>query len=158
MRKLLQALGMQSRNEQTIEQWFDGDSTSDARARAAMESDPEAARYAAHLAHMRAGVEAIRNRPGIGDEQLPAFLGELRGKIEQGPATGSPAPWNRWALSTATAVVAAIAVAFGLFIVTTGGHTQVEARTEVQEYATEMPGATIEVNEGVIFISHAGER
>lgn len=157
MRNLSEFFGGPSEEERAVGQWLDGDHDAAGAAREAMAQDPELAAYARDVSTMREGIEAMPQAPAIDDAQMPAFLTGLKERVADEPRVSGGWPM-RYALPTATAMVAAIAVAFGLFIMVSGGHTSVEARTEVQEYATELPGATIEVNDGVLVISDAGVR
>jgi len=163
MRKVLRAFGGTSWKADAVDAWLDGEqplgAADEEAAREAIATDPALAAYAKGTNTLREGVALLKDAApaGIADTQMPAYLDALRDKVQADrPAFGG---WGqRVMVSTATAVVAAIAVAFGLFVVISGGHTSVDARTEVQEYSTELPGARIEVSENVLFISGVGGR
>lgn len=123
-----------------IERWFDGESPApDAVEDRLARSEPAAA-HAAYLRTLRAGAKARSVAPEIRDEQFDAFMSGIRDDIEA-PRTSHHRGF--WAL--ASVVAASLIVAVSAFIILSGGTKPVAARTVVEDYSTDLKGATVNV-------------
>ncbi|PCJ65106.1 MAG: hypothetical protein COA73_03020 [Candidatus Hydrogenedentota bacterium] len=120
-----------------VERWFDG---------AAIDSDVEShvadcAACAEHLQFLkltREAIGAVDVRQVIGDAQLPSFLAG----IEEGVHTPRKRYTGLWAM--ASAVAAALIVTVSTMTILSPGPEPVGAQTVVEEYSTEIDGATAE--------------
>lgn len=125
-------------NPQSIERWFDGESDTPLPNDALT---PEARAHLRYLETVREGIESVRSRPEIRDEQFDVFMEGIRGRIGEGhPARGGYRSF--WAL--ASVVAASLLVALSIMVIFTGGPSEVSARTEIGVVSTELD-ATVDV-------------
>lgn len=121
-----------------IERWFDGELGEGEQVRVHLAICPACRDHLALLEQMRAAIHA-EPAPALDAAQMPAFLGDLRERVEQKPARS----FNVWAMMSAAA--AAVVVAVSLMTIFSPGQQSIEA-TVIEEVKTGIDGATTESN------------
>lgn len=124
-----------------MQRWFDGAASPDSHIQARWEHDSELAEELHWWSVMRAGCEQVRAHPTIADTQMPAFLDQVRESIQQAPGRRFGG-W--WAFTSVAA--AALLVAVSAFVIFSGGPSEVKAHTVVENYSTELEGATVDMD------------
>ena len=119
-----------------VERWFDGELAEGEQVRVHLAICPACRDHLALLERMRAAIQA-EDVPSLADAQMPAFLNDLRTRVEQKPARS----FNLWAMLSASA--AAVIVAVSLMSVFTPGQKPIEA-TVIENVSTDIEGATTE--------------
>lgn len=119
-----------------VERWFDGELAEGEQIRVHLAICPACREHLALLERMRGAIQA-QETPVLADAQMPAFLHELRGRVEQKPARS----FNLWAMVSACA--AALIVSISLLSIFSTGPQPIEA-TVIEEVSTDIQGATTE--------------
>jgi anti-sigma factor RsiW len=119
-----------------VERWFDGELAEGEQVRVHLAICPACRNHLALLERVRTAVQS-QEVPRLADAQMPAFLDELRIRVEKKPAR----TFNLWAMVSAGA--AAIVVAFSLLSIFSTGPQPIEA-TVIEEVSTDIQGATTE--------------
>lgn len=119
-----------------IERWFDGELAEGEQVKVHLAICPACRDHLALLERMRAAIQS-EPVPTLADAQMPAFLADLRARVEQKPARG----YNLWAMLSAAA--AALVVSVSLLSVFSTGPKPIEA-TVIENVSTDIEGATTE--------------
>ncbi len=119
-----------------VERWFDGELAEGETVRVHLAICPACRDHLALLERTRAAIHAMP-APALDDAQMPAFLHDLRTRVEQKPARS----FNLWAMMSAAA--AAVVVAVSLLSIFSTGPQPIEA-TVIEEVSTDIQGATTE--------------
>lgn len=123
--------------QRDVERWFDGEGSNEAEIERHIDGCPRCANHIERLAEARAAI-AQTSVPVIADEQLPAFLRELEGRVHA-PRRSRVGLW-----AMASAGAAAIVVALSIMSIFSTGPTPIAAQSTVDEFSTEIDGATTE--------------
>jgi hypothetical protein len=115
-----------------IERQFDGESDRSAPV--------ENSAHAAYLRKVRDGVAEVKDTPEIADEQFSAFMAGIHQGIDQPRKAGHGRVW-----ALASIAAASLIVALSTFAIFSGGPGEVSARTVVEDYSTDLEGATVDV-------------
>jgi anti-sigma factor RsiW len=119
-----------------IERWFDGELAEGEQVRVHLALCPACRDHLALLERMREAIHADR-APSLDTAQIPAFLSDLRQRVEQRPARS----FNLWAMLSVAA--AAVVVAVSLISIFSPGPQSIEA-TVIEQVSTDIQGATTE--------------
>ena len=131
-----------------VEAYFDGEAVADpAAVEGHLASCRACAGHLAHLETVRGGVLAVRHEAEIADAQFRTFFDGVRAGI----ADPEPAPvrWFRPLVAGFSLMAAALVIALSLFILFARPDQPptVSAATEIENFGTELNGATVDVQE-----------
>jgi anti-sigma factor RsiW len=122
--------------EERVGRWFDGELADDRPIQEHLESCAVCREHVALLKTMRAAIQS-EDVPTLADAQIPAYLNDLRTRVERKPARRV----SLWAMFSAS--TAAVVVAVSLMSVFSTGPQPIEA-TVIEEVTTDIEGATTE--------------
>ncbi|HPV37604.1 MAG TPA: hypothetical protein PK729_10240 [Candidatus Hydrogenedentes bacterium] len=119
----------------TIERWFDGDTASEAEAKALIAGESACAAHVETLKLLRTGARELAQRESIEPAQFPAFMAGIRERLE-------PAPRHyRGVLAIASAVAASLIAAIAIFVMASPAPENISA--EVEQVGTTIEGAEV---------------
>lgn len=124
------------RYERDLERWFDGEYEGSEAIESHVEECAVCSNVLERMRLTRQAVRSVSERHEISDGQVPAFLTELRGRVER-PRQSYAGVW-----AFASIAAAALVVSISTLVMFSEGPAPVEARTVIEEVTTEIDGAT----------------
>lgn len=118
----------------SIERWLDGELPESDAIKRHLSECPQCGAYSERLGVLRRGVQTVAMHEEIRDSQFPAFMEGVRARIDASRRRST----GIWALASVGA--AALIVAGSIFVVITGGPSEVGAQTVVLEASTQLEG------------------